>query len=104
MLGMDFLRAHAGILVMSQDVLILDGKYHYNCERESKLATTFRVNLNETLIIPPLGEMLVPGRVDDMPGYDTAIVEPNPKLMESKALLIAKLVVDPSGGQSRYKL
>ena len=97
MLGMDFLRAHGGIVFTEQDLLVLGGQY-FKCQRESKLASTFKVTLEETVVVPPLSEMLLPGRIEGRPNYTSAIIEPNPKWMNKEQLLMGKMVVDPSGG------
>jgi hypothetical protein len=96
-LGLDFLKAnHAFVDVCGADIWV-NGQ-RIGCLPQKDGVGVFKVALRETITIPPLSEIILEAEAQGAPTYTCALVEPCLSFMSSKHVLLAKSVVDPSGG------
>lgn len=90
-LGLDFLEAGNAIIDIGKKTLTLDGN-EYGCQTEEDLPRIFRVTLMETVTVPPLSEMVLPGCLREKPPFATGLLMPMEKKDSEDELLIAKSV------------
>ncbi|CAH1778995.1 unnamed protein product, partial [Owenia fusiformis] len=96
-LGFDFLRSFKGVLDVVEGTLLLQGK-KFPCVLESNLPVLCSVVVAETVQIPPMTEMIIPGEVD-CPGLGSTplCVEMSEHYLNlDSEILLARCVVDPS--------
>lgn len=99
-LGMDFLTAHQCDLVLTRQIIKVNGE-EVLCFANSRNAQPrcCRVAVLEPVEIPPETEMIVPGYtkgVIDKSG--TGMIEADTKFLHNKGLLVAKALVCPTTG------
>ena len=99
-LGMDFLTSHRCDLLLSQQMLKINGK-EILCFANSRNAQSkcCWVAILEPIEIPPETEMVVPGYTKGFKDRrGTGFIEADIKFMHTKGLLIAKALVCPTTG------
>ena len=95
-IGYDFLHQHHCILDMGNGTLSVGNK-ELKCQLESKMASVFRITLEQDVTIPPGSEMIVRGKIEgDLSHCMAALVEPRTQFTNDSQILLAKTVVDPS--------
>ena len=104
-LGYDFLMQHHGAVDVRNQELIL-GECHIECQLESRLPSLFRINLLETVSIPPRSEVIVHAKVNNMDCDETSelYVESLPALTEKTGILVAKSLVTPQNNRIPLRL
>ena len=99
-LGMDFLTSHRCDLVLSQQMLKINGE-EILCFANSRNAQSkcCRVAILEPIEIPPETEMVVPGYTKGfIDKRGTGLIEADTNFMHTKGLLVAKALVCPTTG------
>lgn len=94
-LGLDFLRAHGCILDLKKTTLTLGDRVH-PCQAIQDMPSVFRIAVTETVIIPPLSEMMVPGELQGSPHFTQAIVQARDYPLCNGNIAMAKQVVYPA--------
>ena len=94
-LGIDFLRAHKGFLDMRGGTLKVDGTVHI-FRRMDGMHRICRVSVAETVIVPTMSEMLIPGNIDGAPHCTHGIVEMSDHTLCDGNLMMARTVVNPT--------
>ena len=93
-LGMDFLVTHQCDVLLSQNQLKIKGEiiqcFHY----ASSAKSCYRVAIQETIVVPPNSEIIIPGESSDPIFRDPiGLIEPNERFMEKNGLLVARSIV-----------
>ena len=95
-LGMDFLVSNNCDVLLSQNKLSVKGEiiqcFHY----ASNAKYCYGVAIQETTEVPPNSEIFISGKPrDPIFRSKVGLVEPNEKLVEKNALLVARSIVNP---------
>ena len=94
-IGVDFLRAHQCTLDVRACVLLMNGATHV-CRRMEAMPHIFRVTVAETVTIPAMSEMVVPGKIDDTAPLTQGIVESCGQQLCGGNVTLARAVVNPA--------
>ena len=95
-IGVDFLWSHQCTLDMRAGVLSIEGTTHI-CRHMETMPQVFRITAAETMIIPPMSEMIIPGKMSDHPPVTQGIVEANVHQLCEGNVVVARAVVNPAG-------
>ena len=95
--GLDFMRAHGCILNVTEGTLVVEDKVHM-CSTMQHLPSCFRIAMAETVIVPPYSEMVIPGVVQGQAHFTEGLIENIESPLCDGHVALAKLVVNPAGG------
>ena len=94
-IGVDFLRAHQCTLDVRACVLLMNGPTHV-CRRMKAMPHIFRVTVAETVTIPAMSEMVIPGKIDDNAPLTQGIVKSCGQQLCGSNVTLARGVVNPA--------
>ena len=95
--GLDFMWAHGCILNVPEGTLVVEDKVHV-CRTMQHLPSCFRIAMAETIIVPPYSEMVIPGVVQGQAHFTEGVIEIIEFHLCDGHVALAKLVVNPAGG------
>ena len=96
-IGVDFFQSHQCTLDVGAGVLSVDGTTHV-CWRMEAMPRTFRITVAETVTIPPMSEMIVPGKMEDTPPFTQVIVDSSGRHLCKGNVVLGRVVVNPVKG------
>ena len=94
-IGVDFLGAHQGTLNVRARVLLMNGATHV-CQRMEAMPHIFQVTVAETVTIPAMSEMVIPGKIDDTAALTQGIDESCGQQLCGGNVTLARAVVNPA--------
>ena len=96
-IGMDFLETYQCVLDMRTHTLIINGVVHI-CRSMESMPQVFRIRAADTVIIPPMSEMIIPGEIPESPYVTQGIVEGDSNFVSDGRILVARAVLNPAQG------
>ena len=96
-IGMYFLETYQCVLDMRTHTLIINGVVHI-CRSMESMSQVFRIRAADTVIIPPMSEMIIPGEIPESPYVTQGIVEGDSNFVSDGHILVARAVLNPAQG------
>ena len=94
-IGVDFLKQHGCVLDLANDTLRIGERVHH-CRRVQDMPRVYKIMMADTVVVPPMCEMLVPGKVNGEAHFTHGIVEERDYPLCHGNVAMSKMIVDPS--------
>lgn len=96
-LGIDFMRCHNCDLIVSENMMRINGEKIHCFTKCSDKATCCRVIITENVQIPANSEVIVEGKtIGQMPEKQCCLIEGSENFMQKSGVLVAKVLVEPT--------
>ena len=96
-IGVDFLRAHQCVLDIRKYRLMIGANVH-TCRAMESMPQIFRICTADTVVIPPLSEMIIPGGICESPHITQGLVEGSTLPLCDGNVMVAHAVLNPAQG------
>ena len=94
-LGLDFFKQHHCTVDFGKNVLTVGGRVH-RCSMLRNMPKVFRITMADTVVVPPLCEMIIPGKVEGNPHFTQAFVESRDYPLCHGNIAMAKMLINPT--------
>ena len=94
-IGIDFLRKHQCTLSMKTESLTVGDTTHL-CRSVKDMPQLFRINVAETVVIPAMSEMIVPGKTSVVSHITHGIVEGLDRSLCNDNVAVGRVVLNPA--------
>ena len=94
-IGIDFLRKYQCTLSMKDESLTVGGTVHF-CRSIDVMPQVFRVSVVETVEVPPMSEMIIPGETCAASHLTQGIIEGHDRPLCDGNVVVASVVLNPA--------
>ena len=94
-IGLDLLREHKCVLDLARNRLIL-GNHAQLGKVPARMPSLYRISVVETVDVPPMSEMIIPGKVDGQTHFTLGMVENGDCSLCDGNVAVGKVLINPT--------
>ena len=94
-IGLDFLREHKCVLDLARNRLIM-GNHAQLGKVPARMPSLYRISVVETVDVPPMSEMIIPGKVDGQAHFTLGMVENGDCSLCDGNVAVGKVLINPT--------
>ena len=94
-IGLDFLREHKCVLDLARNRLIM-GNHAQLGKVPLRMPSLYRISVVETVDVPPMSEMIIPGKVDGQAHFTLGMVENGDCSLCNGNVAVGKVLINPT--------